>query len=92
MVLAADFESAFESVSWEYLRSVIKNMNFGTNFSKMIVLLYLTSNNYSRIMMNDYLGLKYIYIAVLDKEIYLLDIYLISQWRFLLVKSINQHR
>ena len=39
LILAADFEAAFESVSWDYLRSVLKNVKFGNNFLKMIDLL-----------------------------------------------------
>ena len=56
MVVAADFEAAFESVSWEYLKLVMKRMDFGSNFLKMIELLYLNPRNYSRIMLNGHIG------------------------------------
>ena len=58
IIVAADFESAFESVSWNYLRSVLVNMNFGHQFLKMIDLMYLNPKNYSRIMINGHLGSK----------------------------------
>ena len=32
MILAADFEAAFESVSWDYLRSVLIELKLGHNF------------------------------------------------------------
>ena len=35
LVVAADFEAAFESVSWGYLKAVLKRMDFGSNFLKM---------------------------------------------------------
>ena len=56
MILAADFEAAFESVSWEYLRSVLRKLNFGPHFRNIIDLLYLNPCNYSRIMLNGHLG------------------------------------
>ena len=58
MILAADFEAAFESISWEYLRTVMAKMNFGSKFLKLIDFLYLNPNNYSRIMINGHLGPK----------------------------------
>ena len=58
MILAADFEAAFESISCEYLRTVMSKMNFGSKFLKLIDFLYLNPNNYSRIMINGHLGPK----------------------------------
>ena len=58
MIAAADFESAFESVSWEYLKLVMIKINFGSKFIKMIDLLYLNPDNYARIMINGHLGQK----------------------------------
>ena len=58
MIVTADFEAAFESVSWEYLKEVMSQMNFGPYFQNLIDLLYLNPNNYSRIMINMYLGPK----------------------------------
>ena len=56
MIFAAYFEAAFESISWNYLRSVMTHMNFGEDFLKMVDLLYLNNQNYSRIMINGHLG------------------------------------
>ena len=56
MIVAADFEAAFESISWEFLRSVMSRLNFGSKFLQMINLLYLNPHNFSRIMLNGHLG------------------------------------
>lgn len=56
VVLAADFEAAFESIAWNYLRSIFNELNFGPNFKHMINHLYLSNQNYSRILLNGYLG------------------------------------
>ena len=56
VIAAADFEAAFESVSWEYLTSVLKRINFGTNFIEILKLMYLNHSNFSRIMINGHLG------------------------------------
>ena len=55
-IMAADFEAAFESVAWSYLRVVIKELNFGPKMIQMINHLYLNTKNYSRILLNGYLG------------------------------------
>ena len=56
VVLAADFEAAFESVAWSYLEMVFDEMNFGKIFKQKICHLYLNRKNYSRILLNGYLG------------------------------------
>ena len=56
MILAADFESAFESVAWKYLRMVLHELNFGQNIKHMINYLYLDNRNHSRIILNGHLG------------------------------------
>ena len=56
IIVAADFEGAFESISWEYLRLVMDTMNFGPYFLRIIDLLYLNPQNYSRIMISGHLG------------------------------------
>ena len=58
IILAADFEAAFESVAWNYLRVVIHELNFGPNLKQMINHLYLNSKNHSRILINGHLGDK----------------------------------
>ena len=58
IIMAADFEAAFETVSWPYLRAVLNEMNFGKNFIKLINIMYLNNNNFSRILLNGFLGEK----------------------------------
>ena len=58
LILAADFEAAFESVSWPFISSALDQYNFGTNFKSLIKLLYLNNNNFSRILLDGYLGEK----------------------------------
>ena len=57
-IMAADFEAAFETVSWPYLRAVLGELNFGHNFMKMINTMFLNRQNFSRIMLNGFLGEK----------------------------------
>lgn len=56
IILAADFESAFESVDWNYLRLVFDQLNFGQKLKKIINHLYLNDQNNSRIILNGHLG------------------------------------
>ena len=58
IILAADFEAAFESVAWNYLRLVINELNFGPTIQNMINHLYLNTKNHSRILLNGHLGKK----------------------------------
>ena len=58
IILAADFEAAFESVAWNYLKLVLNEFNFGENLKAMISCLYLNTGNYSRILLNGHLGTK----------------------------------
>ena len=58
IVIAADFEAAFETVDWEFLRNVLKRMGFGMKFLQLIELFYLNQCNFSRILLNGYLGEK----------------------------------
>ena len=58
LILAADFEAAFESVSWSFLDKILKSYNFGLQFKNMIRLLYLNSENFSRIILDGFLGDK----------------------------------
>lgn len=57
-IVAADFEAAFESIAWDYLRLVINELNFGPNIKQMINHLYLNTENNSRILINGHLGEK----------------------------------
>ena len=56
LILAADFEAASETVSWSYIRTVLKEMNFGSYFRNMINIMYLNDRNFSRILLNGFLG------------------------------------
>ena len=56
--MAADFEAAFETVSWSYMRAVLKGLNFGESFIKLINAMYFNNENFSRILLNGYLGDK----------------------------------
>ena len=58
LIMAADFEAAFETVSWPYLRAVLSEMGFGNKFISLINSMYLNSNNFSRIVLNGFLGEK----------------------------------
>ena len=58
VIMAADFEAAFETVSWPYVRAVLKELNFGNNFIEIINIMYLNKHNFSRILLNGFLGEK----------------------------------
>ena len=57
-IVAADFESAFESISWEFLVKTLDCCNFGQNFTSLLQLAYLNKCNFSRILLDGYLGEK----------------------------------
>ena len=42
MIVAIDFEKAFDSVSWEFLLETLRSFNFGPNFTKWIDIIYST--------------------------------------------------
>ena len=56
--MSADFEAAFDSLSWCFVSKVLEKYNFGPQLRKLIDMLYLNSDNFSRIMLNGYLGDK----------------------------------
>ena len=56
LVLAADFESAFESISWNFLNETLECFNFGQKFIRLLRTAYLNKDNYSRIILHGYLG------------------------------------
>ena len=58
LILAADFEAAFESVSWSFLKQALISYNFGPQFRSLVELLYFNSDNFARIIVNGYLGDK----------------------------------
>ena len=58
LIMAADFEAAFETVSWPYVRAVLEEMNFGEKFIDLINMMYLNQHNFSRILLNGFLGEK----------------------------------
>ena len=58
LIMSVDFEAAFDSISWNFLSSVLEEYNFGPSFRKTIQLMYLNNDNFSRIMLNGFLGNK----------------------------------
>ena len=58
IIMAVDFEAAFDTVSWEFLEEALKCYNFGPYCLHMIKTLYLNSNNFSRILLDGCLGGK----------------------------------
>ena len=58
LIMAADFEAAFETVSWRFVRAVLEGMNFGNNFIGLINMMYLNQHNFSRILLNGFMGEK----------------------------------
>ena len=58
IIMAIDFEAAFDTVSWEFLIQALHHYNFGHNFIQMIKTMYLTSKNFSRILLDGFLGQK----------------------------------
>ena len=57
-IMSADFEAAFDSLSWDFVLKVMKCCNFGIQFRNLISNIYMNEDNFSRIMMNGYLGKK----------------------------------
>ena len=58
LIMSADFEAAFDSLSWRFVSMVLDQYNFGPYTRKLIDILYLNTNNISRIMLNGFLGDK----------------------------------
>ena len=58
LIMSADFEAAFDSISWEFVRKALNHYGFGPYFKDMINTLYLNPNNFSRIIINGHLGDK----------------------------------
>ena len=56
LIMSADFEAAFDSLSWEYISRVLKGYNFGPHFRELVSITYLSDQNFSRIILNGYLG------------------------------------
>ena len=57
-IMSADFEAAFDSLSWDFVARVMRCCNFGPEFLKLVSLIYMCNDNFSRIMLNGYLGEK----------------------------------
>ena len=56
--MAVDFEAAFDTVSWEFLTEALHCYNFGPYCIRMLKTFYLNSNNFSRIILDGFLGPK----------------------------------
>ena len=57
-IMSADFEAAFDSLSWDFMSKVLRCCNFGQHFRKLLSTIYLSDNNFSRIILNGFLGSK----------------------------------
>ena len=62
LILLIDFQKAFDSLSWEYIRETLHTLNFGENFIKWITIFQEKSN--SRILLNGHLSEPF----VLERE------------------------
>ena len=58
IILAADFESAFETVSWSFLLKALDQYNFGPYYKHVIKTVYFNNDNFSRIILDGFLGDK----------------------------------
>ena len=56
--MAVDFESAFDTVSWTFLLEALDYYNFGFCWKHIIKTFYLNDHNFSRILLDGYLGPK----------------------------------
>jgi hypothetical protein len=54
MLMAIDFEKAFDSISWDFLYKILECSNFGANFIKWIKL--LNNNIHAYIIQNGFLS------------------------------------
>ena len=54
LILSIDFEKAFYSISWKFIRECLVKLNFGENFLKWVKLFQNKSN--SRIILNGHLS------------------------------------
>ena len=58
LIMSADFEAAFDSISWDFVGEVLHQYGFGSRFSEIVSTLYFNPDNFSRIMLNGHLGEK----------------------------------
>ena len=58
LIMSADFEAAFDSISWKFVSQVLDRYGFGPDFRKTINTLYLNTENFSRILLHGHLGEK----------------------------------
>ena len=56
--MSADFEAAFDSSSWAFVSKVLQQYNFGPTLLKFINMLYFNEQNFSRTILNGFLGDK----------------------------------
>ena len=56
IIMAVDFEASFDTVSWEFLTEALHHYNFGPNCIQTIKTMYLNSDNFSRILLDGFLG------------------------------------
>ena len=58
IILSADFEAAFDTLSWDFVSYALIQYKSGTYFRSLIDLLYLNQENFSMVILNGYLGNK----------------------------------
>ena len=58
LIMSADFEAAFDSLSWEFVNLTLNQYGFGIRFRQLVNTLYMNTNTFSRILINGYLGEK----------------------------------
>ena len=58
LILSADFEAAFDTISWKFVSYVLDRYGFGPGFRQIIATLYLNTDNFSRILLHGHLGDK----------------------------------
>ena len=58
IIMAVDYESAFDTLSWKFLLEALDYYNFGFCWKHIIKTFYLNDHNFSRILLDGYLGPK----------------------------------
>ena len=57
LILLIDFEKAFDSISWDFIRNTIKKMNFGDSFIKWVCMFHHGST--SKITLNGHYSIPF---------------------------------
>ena len=57
LILLIDFEKAFDSISWDFIRNTVKKMNFGDSFIKWVDMFHHGST--SKILLNGHYSIPF---------------------------------